>query len=186
MTGCLHVLVLHRSDMNLLEVLWVAVVGKVHMFTDNVSREMYPTACSGLQLARYSQVQGLLWSLHPWSDFQENSVHQDAGSVVLQKDPLETWPVFGCSEGLSWKSGPNNHGEHWKNYFCLTWSMTFAGAASSDLAVSSRPVLCKVIMKTQVSLFLSSRDAGVPCTELYQNQEVPALNPLNFQSCLET
>lgn len=32
--------------------------------------------------------------------------------------------------------------------------------------------------------FLSPKDAEVPCAELYQNQEVPALTQLNFQSCL--
>lgn len=134
MAGCLHALVLHRSDMNPLmrqeeelEVLWVAMVGKVHTFTDNLSREMYPTACSGLQLAKYSWVQRLLWSLHPWPDFQENSVHWDAVFAFcfvlfcFPKDPLETWPVFGCKEGLSWKAGPNNHGQRWKNYFCCFW-----------------------------------------------------------------
>jgi len=67
----------------------------------------------------------------------------------------------------------------------LTRSVTFAGAASSDLPVSSRPVLCKVMTKTQISLFSSSRDAGVPCTERIKTRRFQALTQLNFQSCLE-
>lgn len=45
-----------------LEILGVATVGKVHTFTDKLSRKMYPTACSGLKFARYSWEQSLL---HP-------------------------------------------------------------------------------------------------------------------------
>lgn len=169
-----------------LEILGVATVGKVHTFTDKLSKKMYPTACSGLKLARYSWVQSLLHS------FILDQIFRRTQCTEMQ----HLW----FHKKILWKPGTYFVAKMDSLGNLVLTIMKNSGkitSASFDTicrfsrfckcSFFTEPVLCKVMTKPQnILFFLSSRDIGVPCTEQYQNQEVPVLTQLNFQSCLET
>lgn len=166
------------------------MAGKGHKFTVSLSRETYPTTCSGWP-ATCHVLPSTESSMDtpPLDRFLGELSVLRCGICGFIKGPFGNmaciWVQRETSCGNLVLTITENAGKI-SLLVLLSGSVTSAGATNSDLALSLRPVLCKVMTKTQISLFSSSRSAGLRCTELYQNQEVPALTQLNFQSCLET